>query len=734
MDITFKTPIKNLTRVGATTARRLKYLGLETAGDLLYWFPFRYEDYRRIVPIGQLVEGDSITVCGRLELIANKRSFRRRKMITEALVTDDTGSVRVIWWNQPFIAKNLKPGEMIFLSGKVKADMLGPQFVSPAYEKMTKTETAHTARLVPIYSITSGLTQKQLRFLITQIIDLTKRVEDWVPSNILEKYDLSPLGDALRGIHFPVDEHDLKQSTERLKFDELFLLQLKAELSRLARTKERAPKVAFKEKEIKEFVGELPFTLTKTQKVAAWEILKDLESGMPMNRLLSGDVGSGKTIVAAMAAYNTVLNGYQAVIMAPTEILARQHYDTLCKLLRDKIKIGLLTRSQAENFQFPTLPTGRQVSNFQSIPNSQFSKMKKRMLANIEKGLINIVVGTHALLSEKVEFKDVGLIVVDEQHRFGVEQRKAIKDKTADISAHYLSMTATPIPRSLALMIYGDLDVSVINELPPGRKPIISRLVEPRNREKAYEFIRGQVKQGRQVFVICPLIEQLATSKEQLANNIEIINYPLSASVGTEKKSVMSEYEKLAKKIFPDLRVGFLHGKLPARGGSAFGGKPSKESVMNDFKSGAIDILVSTSVIEVGVDIPNASVMMIEGADRFGLAQLHQFRGRVGRSVHQSYCLLFTDSDSVGVTDRLKFFETHRDGFKLAEKDLANRGPGEVYGTEQSGFANLRLAKLTDVEAIKKAREAAKEIAGEVKNYPQIMAKFAIWKKMTHLE
>jgi ATP-dependent DNA helicase RecG len=721
------TPVSNLSRVGATTARKLSRLGVKTAAELLNWLPFRYEDYRSIVPIGSLKDGAAVTVRGKIELIANKRSFRHRKIITEALVSDPSGSVRIVWFNQPFIVKNLKPGDVVFLSGKVKADMLGTQFSSPAYERETTGETAHTARLVPIYPLTTGLTQKQIRFLITQILPLTDNITEWLPENILEKFDLAPLGAAMRGIHFPKDEVDLKLSTERLKFNELFLMQLKAELARLKKTSENAPALKFKENEIKQFVAGLPYTLTRAQKVASWEILRDLQKATPMNRLLSGDVGSGKTVVAAMAAYNTVLNGYQAIVMAPTEILARQHYDTMSKLFGEKLRIALLTRSQflIFNFKFFQPEADRPLAE-NNIKFLNFKITKHQIFEAISDGSIDIIIGTHALLSEKVEFKDVGLVVVDEQHRFGVSQRKAIKDKTADISAHYLSMTATPIPRSLALMIYGDLDLSQINEMPPGRRPVITRLVEPKNRDKAYEFIRGQVKRGRQVFVVCPLIEEKEdTAGKKSESEIEIINYPFFGGGLSEKKTVMAEFEKLTKRTFPDLRVGFLHGKL----------KPAeKEAAMAEFKKGAIDIMVATSVIEVGIDIPNASVMMIEGAERFGLAQLHQFRGRVGRSSHQSYCFLFTQSDALKALDRLGFFEKHSDGFKLAEKDLETRGPGEVYGTTQSGLAHLRLAKLTDKEIIKKTRLAAQMIAPEIEKYPVLARKIADWEAVAHLE
>ncbi len=689
------TPISELSRVGKTTAKKLEILGIKNAQDLLYYFPFRYEDYRQIVSISQMRDGEMVTICGQVELIANKRSFKTRKVITEALISDKSGSVRVTWFNQPFISNNIKSGDVVYFSGKVKTDMLGPQMISPAYEKFKK-ETTHTARLVPIYSVTYGLTQKQIRFLINQVISLADKIPDWVPKDILEKFDFVPLNAALRGIHFPVDEKDLKTSTDRLKFDELFLVQMKAELSKKERGSLQAPPILFKEEEIKNFVASLPFVLTKTQKIAAWEILQDISKSMPMNRLVSGDVGSGKTVVAAIALYDVFLNSGQGVLMAPTEILAQQHFVSLAKLfVHTNIKIALLTGSLAK-------------------------KEKNNIIEQIRDGSVDIAVGTHALLTEGVEFRKLGLVIVDEQHRFGVAQRKLIKEKSASKhlgqAPHFLSMTATPIPRSLALMIYGDLDVSIINELPPGRKKIITRLVEAINRDKAYQFIREQVQKGRQVFVICPAIEQ--NSEENENATIPIFN-------NSEKKSVMSEYQKLSQKIFPDLRVGYLHGKLKTK---------EKESAMAKFKAGDVDLLVSTSVVEVGVDIPNASVMMIEGAENFGLAQLHQFRGRVGRSTHQSYCLLFTNTFSKKALERLKFFEQTSDGFKLAEKDLEIRGPGEVYGTEQSGDMNLRLAKLTDLELVKKCREAAKMVAEDLQNHTSVLAKMRDWGNQTHFE
>ncbi|MFA5175208.1 MAG: ATP-dependent DNA helicase RecG [Patescibacteria group bacterium] len=709
------TPISQLNRVGKATAKKMERLGIKTALDLLYFFPFRYEDFRRLVPISELKDGETITIRGRVELIANKRSFKKRKIITEALVSDESGSVRVVWFNQPFLTKILKIGDVVFLSGKAQADMLGLQFVSPVYEKANKDATTHTARLVPIYPLTAGLTQKQIRFLESQIVGLSQNISEWIPEIILEKFDLAPISEALRGIHFPEDDNDFKQSVERLKFNEWFLLQFNAEIARIKRNFESAPILIFKKKEIQDFVKALPFTLTKSQKISAWEILQDIAKGKPMNRLLSGDVGSGKTVVAAMAAYSAFLNGYQAAIMAPTEILATQHYNTMVGLLGDKARLCLLTRSQ---FKFQA-PNYNDQINFKS-KNSK--KYKKELLEKIKNKEIDIIIGTHALLGEKVEFEKLGLVVVDEQHRFGVEQRKIIKEKGGVSSSkkgtHFLSMTATPIPRSLALSIYGDLDVSIIDELPPGRKKILTRLVEPVKREKAYQFIHEQIKAGRQAFVICPLI--FCDSESETCN----LNLEPRAVGAEEKKSVMAEYEKLSKKIFTDLKIGYLHGKQKAK---------EKEDTMAKFKNKEIDILVSTSVVEVGVDISNASVMMIENADRFGLAQLHQFRGRVGRAEHQSYCLLFTESDAVKATERLRYFEKENNGFKLADKDLEMRGPGEVYGTEQSGMMNLRLAKLTDIGIIKKAKEAARLLAPEAEKYP-ILAKKMKELETAHLE
>jgi len=684
-------PVSSLKTVGPAFEKRLYRLGIQTIKDLLLYFPFRYEDFRSVVPISQLRDGMQVTIRGKIELIGAKRSPRRRTMITEAVVADASEQVQVVWFGQPYIAKTLKGGDEVYLSGKVKEGRYGVQMIGPTYERAGN-ETVHTARLVPMYPLTAGITQKQMRFLVRQAIDIADQLEDLVPDDILEKGDFVPMVDAVRGIHFPVDDTDFGQAERRMKFDELFILQLRAEAIRQSIQSHKAPALAFRESEIKTFVDSLPFTLTKAQKVSAWEILQDMDRPEPMNRLLEGDVGSGKTVVAAMALYNAILNGKQAVIMAPTEILAKQHYESIVGLLGAYASVGILTRTEMRN-------------ETTEIEGKTKKAQKEFFLEKIKDGSQQILVGTHALLSESVQFKDLGLVIVDEQHRFGVAQRKTIREKSgnSDTTPHFLSMTATPIPRSFALALYGDLDISIINEMPVGRKPVKTRAVDAHNREKAYEFIREQVKKGRQVFVVCSKIG--------------------GGESVSEKKTVMDEYEKLSAGVFSDLNVGFVHGKLKAA---------EKDKTMKQFAAGEIDILVSTSVVEVGVNIPNASVMMIEGAESFGLAQLHQFRGRVGRSVHQSYCFLFTESLSEKVGERLTFFETHTDGFKVAEYDLEVRGPGEVYGTSQSGLGQLRFATLQDAETIKLARECAKGI--DFGKYPELKEKVREWEKKVHLE
>ncbi|MDP2709354.1 MAG: ATP-dependent DNA helicase RecG [bacterium] len=685
--LTLETDIININRVGASTAKKLEKLGVATARDLLFYFPFRYDDFSRVTPIAGLQAGASANVVGQIELLQNKRSPRRRLNITEAIVSDGTETLKVIWFNQPFIARLLKAGDRVSLAGKVEDDYGGLMMNSPAYEKINYGQAIHTQGLVPNYHLTANLTNKQVRFLIKQIIGLAEKIADWLPLEVKQEVKLISLAEAVKKIHFPGTGSDMEKARERLAFDELFLIQLRALLAKKNLSQVRAPAIGFHEAETKKFVAGLPFKLTDAQRKAAWEILRDLEKGSPMSRLLEGDVGSGKTLVALLAMLNVALAGRQAALMAPTEILARQHYDTICRLLEKfDLKIGLATRSLKE------------------MTNKQKSKINSADI--VEK--TDIIIGTHALIQEDVKFKNLALAVIDEQHRFGVGQRKALLEKNGGgFMPHLLSLTATPIPRSLALALYGDLDLSILDEMPKNRKKIITAVVPENKRAAAYRFIREQVKSGRQVFVICPLID-------------------LSDKLGV--KSVEEEYQKLKKIIFPDLKIAKLHGRLKAA---------AKEEIMSDFLENKINILVSTSVVEVGLDIPNASVMMIEGADRFGLAQIHQFRGRVGRSFHQSYCFLFADSAADSALKRLAAAVKYDNGFDLAKIDLKFRGPGEVYGTEQTGFPELKMASLLDYGLMKQAREQAEkllEVDGRLANWPELKTKLEEWRSNSHPE
>lgn len=701
-----ETPISRLDRVGLTTARKLRILGLETVEDLLWHLPFRYEDYSQQAKIANLVAGQIVNVVGNVELIQNKRSPKRRLNITEALINDETGQLRVVWFNQPYISKNLKEGDRVSLAGKITEDYLGLQMNGPIYEKVYGSgQGVNTQGIVPVYHLTQGVTEKQVRYLLKQVVDLTKEITDWLPLEIQKKHGLISLGQALKFIHFPKSQVEIDIAKTRLGFDELFLVQLQAQLIKEELEQNVAPVINFNEEKIKSFVASLPFDLTKSQRQATWEVIKDLEKTTPMARLLEGDVGSGKTLVALMSLYNAVQAGYQGCLMVPTEILAKQHYETAKRLLEPLgVSVGIWTGSTKSKEQRVKSKEESQIANKKSSESLLFNLLS-----------FDLVIGTQALIQPMVKFKNLALVVVDEQHRFGVDQRKMLLANSGlenNLVPHLLSMTATPIPRSLALALYGDLDISIINEMPANRKVIKTKVVTEIERKKAYEFIRGQIKEGRQVFVICPLID---------AND----------ELGV--KSVKEEYEKLNNEIFPDLPVGLLHGKLKAK---------EKDEVMRQFKEQETKILVSTSVIEVGVDVPNATIMMIEGAERFGLAQLHQFRGRVGRGEHQSYCFLLASPEAGGSTRRLKAMEEYSDGFALSKIDLKFRGPGEVYGTLQKGFFNLKIASLFDLELMKTAKLEAEILVGEIKEkkqrleslYTELAAQLGNWDRRVHLE
>jgi ATP-dependent DNA helicase RecG len=687
MKLDLATSISVISQVGKTTANRLKKLGIETVEDLIFYYPFRWQDFSQISEIAELQPIEAITVRGKIQLIKNRRSWAKKKILTEALVADKTGSIKVIWFNQPFLTKILTPGDEIYLSGKVDFNRYTLQLVNPVYEKVTRGTTTHTARLVPIYSLTENLTQKQIRFLSKSVMPAVALIKDWLPAEIIKEFHLFDLNTALRQIHFPKNYKLLDQAIRRLKFDELFLFQLQITLSKVEIDSSLAEAIKFAEKQTKEFVGSLPFKLTDDQKKAAWQIISDVQKDRPMNRLLEGEVGSGKTVVAAIVMFNVALNDFQSVLMAPTEILAGQHYKTIINLLKKtKIKVALLTRSQ-------------RLIDDKSVT-------KKKILNQLKSGEVKIVIGTHALIQEGIEFKNLALAIIDEQHRFGVEQRKLLREKSGDPQTipHLLSMTATPIPRSLALTLYGDLDLSLIKELPKERKKVITEIVEATNRQQTYDFIQNEIKAGRQIFVICPLIDP-------------------SDKLGV--KAVTEEYEKLKKEVFPDLKIVMLHGKLKSE---------EKEKVMANFLAKQSDILVSTSIVEVGVDVPNATVMLIEGADRFGLAQLHQFRGRVGRANYQSYCFLFTDNTSQKTKTRLQALVEAKDGFELAELDLKFRGPGEIYGTVQSGLPVFKIAQLSDHEIISQTKKATEMVGPNLEKYPILKKKIDQLIKEVHLE
>lgn len=693
------TKIGAVNRVGEATGKKLNRLGIFTVEDLLLYFPFRYDDFSRITPIAELVAGTSANVVGQIELIRNKRSPRRRMNITEAIVNDGTESVRVTWFNQPFIAKNLKEGDRVSLAGKVEEDYGGPYFAAPSYEKIVSGMAVNTQGLVPNYHLTAGFTQKQLRYLIKQVIGSAKLLTDWLSPSQQKEYGLIGLVQAIEQIHFPTSRELQEAARKRLAFDELFLLQLQAHLIKRELQSQQSPVVPFLLEETKEFLGRLPFKLTDDQRKAAWEILQDLEKSQTMTRLLEGDVGSGKTLVATMAMLNVAKSGRQSVLLAPTEILAHQHYETISRVLSEQgVRVGLVTRAE-KRFKIEDL----------RLKNNAEGKKAKKISAQEVIENSDIVIGTHALIQDKIEFKNLAFAVVDEQHRFGVNQRKALMEKSGQtgLTPHLLTMTATPIPRSLALAIYGDLEISIIKEKPADRLPIKTKLVAEKSRQAAYKFIRDQIAEGRQAFVVCPLIDY---------------------SENSDQKSVKEEYEKLNILVFPDLEIGMMHGKL----------KPAeKERIMQEFLDNKIKILVSTSVVEVGVDVPNASIMMIEGAERFGLAQLHQFRGRVGRSKHQSYCLLFSDTDKDKSAERLQALVDCNDGFALAKMDLKFRGAGEVYGTMQSGFPELKIASLFDYELMKEARAAVLKLVeadGALQKHPLLREKIKGSLKGVHLE
>jgi ATP-dependent DNA helicase RecG len=670
------TPIEQLANVGPASQRRLKKLDIKTVRDLLYHFPHRYEDFSNLIPISEAQPGGPFCFQGEVLDIKNIRTFRKRIMLTQMTLGDKTGKLKVMWFNQPYLTNTLKKGTLLCLAGKISGKGKSIYLSNPAYEKIPElslnSDLTHTGRLIPVYPETEGLSSKWLRFIVKPL--LTK----------------------------------LKNQLN----EELFELSLFILWERLKLSKEKALSIGTDLNLIKKFTESLPFQLTDAQKKASWQILKDLEKNRPMNRLLEGDVGSGKTVVAAMAILNVAKAGCQTAFMAPTEILAKQHFKTIKDLLK---KFGLKI----------ALMTGKEIY----YKNEKIQR--KELLEKIKENKVDVLIGTHAIIQDMnpktkyktpVQFNKLALVIIDEQHRFGVEQRANLC-RQKEFIPHLLSMTATPIPRTLSLTVYGDLDLSVIDEMPKGRKKIITKIIQQKDKKETYNFIREQIKNGRQVFVICPRIEPSSKAAEEQDQLLD--ERSLS---WMEVKAVKEEYEKLSKEIFPDLKVAMLHGKMKSE---------EKEKIMTDFKDGKTDILVSTSVVEVGVDIPNASVMTVEGSEKFGLAQLHQFRGRVGRSHFQSYCFLFTDATGIIYNRRLRALITCDNGFELAEKDLAIRGPGDFTGQRQWGIPDLAMSSLTDTILVSKARNETKDILQEdpkLKKYPLLRKRLRDFQQRIHLE
>lgn len=662
-------------------SKALVKLGITTLEDFLFHIPSRYEDYSIISKISQLQEGETVTVQG--TVIQIKNAYTRRGLILQkAKVQDETGIIDVTWYNQPFLTKNIKVNDRISLSGKVGIFAYKPVLDSPEYEIILNENenTIHTGRLVPVYPETKGISSKWLRRQIYKMLEEHKQnLLEYIPDSIIKRHTLMSLQTALNKIHFPSDLDEAERAKTRLAFDELLKIQIAA-LQRKSQWQKSLVDKPFSingfKKEIETFWKKLPFELTNAQKRAVKEIFADLAGKKPMNRLLEGDVGSGKTVVSAIAMYLAHLNGFQSVLMAPTGILAQQHHATITDLLAALgVKVNLATGSIKYN-----------VSGI---------KNKKKEILNTKYSIpdTNVLVGTHAVLSKNIQFERLGLVVIDEQQRFGVEQRSIIRKKGK--SPHLLTMTATPIPRTVALTLYGDLDLSVLDQMPKGRKIVKTWLVPSEKRVRAYTWIEKQIKEEKgQAFVICPFIEE-------------------SESMQTVK-AAKKEYERLQKEIFPNLSLGLLHGKQKIK---------ERNKILKEFREGKLDILVATPVVEVGIDIPNATIMVIEGGERFGLAQLHQLRGRVGRGDKQSYCLLFTESESEATTKRLKAMETIHVGGELAELDLNIRGAGDIYGTKQHGAVKLKIANFSDRILLQKTKQEAENLLANLSSHPELLKK-----------
>ena len=719
---TFDTPLSAISSIKKPTLGKLERLGIFTMRDMLYHLPYRYEDYSQIRSINSLVPDEKCTLLGKVTKIKASRTWKKKMLLTEAVIEDTSGQLRLIWFGQRFVSQTLKTGMLVRVSGKVARDREGLLMTNPAFEKSSHSAT-HTGRLVSIYPETAGLTSKFFRWQLTNIFQKLETLPDTksrgsrgafpdpIPKEILEKLHLPSLKQTLSYIHFPKNEKFALLARKRLAFDEMFLVQLKALQIKALFTAAKGTPIPFKKMMLKKFIATLPFKLTDAQRKASFEILQDMEKTRPMNRLLNGDVGSGKTIVAAIAALAAAEHGSQTAILAPTEVLARQHFESLSSLFDNtEHHLALLTSSYR-------ILDGKTIT-------------RATLIKAIGAGIPKIIIGTHALLEDDITFDNLALAVVDEQHRFGVAQRAKLqevslesRDGIPNSVPHFLTMTATPIPRTLTLAFFGNLDLSLLDEMPKNRKPIITRIASTsQEREKIYTFVRSEVAKGRQVFIIFPLVEESLALKDV--------------------KAAVAEYQHLTEKVFPNLSVGLLHGKIKPK---------EKERVMKDFKDKKYAILVATAVVEVGIDVPNASIIIIEEADRFGLAQLHQFRGRIGRAEHQSYCFLLphqhsafaensgrqTGKQSGKNNKRLETLVKENSGFAIAEADLALRGPGAFLGARQSGLPDIAMENLLNIKLITIAREEAKLLLSKdskLAKHPLLKSALQKFEKRIHLE
>jgi ATP-dependent DNA helicase RecG len=652
-------PVTELPKLGPTDAVRFAKLGIFTVRDLLMHLPFGWDEYGEPTAVANLVDGKQATVIGTVTAIAAKRSKYKKMQLTEATLQDDSGGVlKLVWFNQPYVARQLPKGERVAVAGMVRGRFGVFEMRNPLQEKVNGAGPTRLRDLMPRYHLVRGLTSKKIAEWVEPILPLAEDLEDVLPDDVRERHHLMPIAWAVRLGHQPESADEWRKARHRMAFAELFELQAAFALMRAGMAAEPAEPIPYRQEVIDAFKAGLGFELTRAQRRSTWEAFQDMGRRMPMNRLLNGDVGSGKTAVAAACAAMAYAAGFQTVVMAPTEILARQHLHKFRSYLEES---------------FPGLTV-------ELIVSGQNAAERRRVRAAAASGHCALVVGTHALIEEDVELAKLGLAIVDEQHRFGTRQRELLREKGHG-RPHFMAMTATPIPRTLALALYGEMSVSVIDEMPPGRSPVQTEVVAPPDRRHAYELVREQVSLGRQAFVICPLIEE---------------------SEALVARSATAEFERLKADVFPDLRLGLVHGRLK-----------NKDEVMSAFVNGETQVLVATAVVEVGVDVPNATVMMIEGAERFGLAQLHQFRGRVGRGSGQSHCLLLSDDPSEPTLERLSLMTRIRDGFRLAEEDLRIRGMGELMGPRQHGMSDVAMQALEQPQLLSEVREEAERVLEE---------------------